>query len=154
MTDESTYPVDGADVAVGDTGPEVVVEDLEREDFVRYAGASGDFNPIHYDEPYATAAGNPSVFGQGMLVAGFASHMVADWFGLAAVKRFGVRFRARVWPGDTVTVTGEVTEVTRHDDGATVEATVEATNQDGDVVLGGQVTADVPAPGGQRNGST
>jgi acyl dehydratase len=131
------------DVSVGDAGPGVVVEDLDRSDFVKYAGASGDFNPIHYDEPHAKAAGNPSVFAQGMLIHGFASHMVTDWFGLNAIRRFTVRFQARAWPGDTIYVTGEVTSIDR--DEGRVEAKVDAQNQDGEVVVSGIVEAVLPA---------
>ena len=130
MTDTYERTPIAEDVKVGDIGPEVVVEDVQREDFVKYAGASGDFNPIHYDEPYATAAGNPSVFGQGMLTAGYAASMVADWFGVGNVIRFKVRFRAQLWPGDTVTVSGEVTDVDSFNGGATVIAEVSVTNQD------------------------
>lgn len=144
MTDAYQRPLDPDTVAVGDTGPEVVVRDLERRDFVKYAGASGDFNPIHYDYPYITEAGNPDVFAQGMLTAGFAAHMVADWFGLANVRSFGVRFRARVFPGDTVTARGEITSVERDDEGTHIEADVVVENQDGDAVLTGHAGATLP----------
>ena len=147
MTDAYAERLFAEDVSVGDTGPEVVVEDLEREDFVRYAGASGDFNPIHYDEPYAEEAGNSSVFGQGMCTAGYAAHMVSDWFGLGNVRTFRVRFRARVWPGDTVTASGEVTDVTREDDGATVEAEIAVENDDGDTLITGTAVAELPSKG-------
>lgn len=82
MTDAYADPLYTGDVAIGDTGPEVVVEGLKRENSVRYAGASGDFNPIHYDEPYAKEAGNDSVFAQGTLTARFVAHMLSNWFGL------------------------------------------------------------------------
>lgn len=143
MTDAYADELHAEDVEVGDTGPEVVVEDLERKDFVKYAGASGDFNPIHYDEVYATEAGNPSVFGQGMCTAGFVAHMASDWLGLANIRRWRVRFQTQVWPGDTVTVTGEVVDVTRKDDHATVEADLTATNQNGDELITGTVVADL-----------
>jgi len=144
MTDAYAEALTGADVAVGDTGPEVVVEDLERRDFVKYAGASGDFNPIHYDETLAQMAGYDSVFGQGMFTAGVAAHMAADWFGLANVREFGVRFEAQVWPDDTITATGEVTDV-EHDGGTTtVEADIRVENQDGELVLSGNTTAELP----------
>ena len=74
---------------------------------------AGDFNPIHYDEPYATRAGNESVFAQGMLTMGVAGHAVADWVGLNRVSRLQVRFQDQVWPGDAVTVGGEVIEMGR-----------------------------------------
>jgi acyl dehydratase len=130
---------------VGDTALEVIIEDVEREDFVRYAGASGDFNPIHYDEPYAKEAGNPSVFGQGMCTAGYAAHMVSDWFGLKNVRTFRVRFQARVWPGDTVTVSGEVTSVTQGNDAATVEAKITVENDDNDTLITGTTVAELPS---------
>ena len=125
------------DVSVGDSGPTVIVEGLAPQDFVRYAGASGDFNPIHYDEPYARALGNDGVFGQGMLTAGYAGHFVSDWFGLDSVRRFRSRFTGRVWPGDTLTVNGEVTSV----DSLEVTAELTVTRQTGETVLLGNVTA-------------
>jgi acyl dehydratase len=144
MTDSYTRRPTAADVSVGDAAPEVVVEDIQRKDFVKYAGASGDFNPIHYDEPYAQEAGNESVFGQGMLTAGYAAHMVADWFGTDRVTRFKIRFRSRLWPGDTVSVTGEIVDVERSDDGAVVTAEFAVTNGDGDRLLTGDAEANLP----------
>ncbi|WP_226482498.1 FAS1-like dehydratase domain-containing protein [Natrinema amylolyticum] len=125
----------------GDAGPTVVAEDLERKQFVKYAGASGDFNPIHYDEPYATAAGNESVFGQGMFTAGITSRVVANWFDLRDVSSFGVRFQSRVFPGDTVVASGEVAEVDRN--AGTVETELEARTTDGETLLTGTATADL-----------
>lgn len=129
------------DVEVGDAGPTIIVEELAPQDFVRYAGASGDFNPIHYDGEYARALGNQGVFGQGMLTAGYAGHLVCDWFGVDALRRFRTRFTARIWPGDTLTVGGEVTDV----DPPEVVAELTVTRQTGETVLQGNVTATVPS---------
>jgi len=120
-------PPEAGEVSVGDRAPVVALGPLDRRDFVRYAGASGDFNPIHYDEPYARVSGNPSVFGQGMFTAGVATHAVADWLGVGSVRSFDVRFRSRVWPGDTLRATVEATDVERTDAGeqVTVELQVE-----------------------------
>lgn len=145
MTDAYADEPTAADLAVGDRGPAVVVEDLERRDFVKYAGASGDFNPIHYNEPLAEAAGYESVFAQGMLTAGIAAHAVADFFGLGNVRSFEVRFQSQVWPGDTVTAVAEVTGIEREGDTATVEADVEVTNGDGEAVVAGAAAAELPA---------
>jgi peroxisomal enoyl-CoA hydratase 2 len=134
----------GADLSVGDTGPEIVVEDIERKDIVKYAGASGDFNPIHYNEPLAEMAGYDGVFAQGMLTAGIAAQSVSQWFGLANIDSYGVRFESQVWPGDTVTAVAEVTEIERDGDGATVETEIAVTNGDDEVVLSGTATASVP----------
>lgn len=129
-----------ATVEVGDLGPTVIVENLMPQDFIRYAGASGDFNPIHYDDQYARTMGNPGVFGPGMFTAGHAGHLVADWFGLDALSRFQTRFTARVWPGDTLTVSGEVTDI----DAPDVSAELTVTRQTGETVLLGNVTATLP----------
>ncbi len=138
-------PLFAGDVSAGDTGPEVVVEDLTRQDFVRYAGASGDFNPIHYDEPFATGAGNPSVFGQGMLTAGFAATQVTDWFGLDRIEAFSTRFQSRVFPGDTVRATGEVVGIEEADDGShVVEVDLVVTVADGEAVVTGSARARLP----------
>ena len=73
---------------------------LGQHDFVRYAGASGDFNPIHFDDEFARGAGFPSVFSQGMLQAGILATFVTDWLGAENVRQFQVQFREQVWPGD------------------------------------------------------
>ena len=94
--------------------PERSFGPLSRTDIVRYAGASGDFNPIHIDAPYARATGAPDVFAMGMLPAGYLAHAASDWLGgPASFRRFKVRFAARVWPGDTIACTGVVTAVTK-----------------------------------------
>ncbi len=136
---ERVRELDG--LAAGESGPTVVVDDLERRHFVRYAGASGDFNPIHYDEPYATAAGNERVFGQGMLTAGIASRVITRWFDLRDVTHFGVRFRSRVFPGDTVIATGEVADI--DPDARTVETTLKARTAAGKTLLTGSATVDL-----------
>ena len=132
------------EVAVGDAGPELVVEDIQRPDFVKYAGASGDFNPVHYSGPYARATGNRAVFGQGMLTAGYGAHMVADWFGLGNVTAYRTRFESRLWPGDTLSVTGEVTDVDSVADGTRVTASLTVESET-DTLVTGDATAVLPA---------
>ncbi|MFD1514237.1 MaoC/PaaZ C-terminal domain-containing protein [Halomarina rubra] len=127
-------PSDPLRLAEGDVGPTVTVGPFARQDFVRYAGASGDFNPIHYDEPFATVAGHRGVFGQGMLTAGVAAHAVTDFVGVDRVRSFGVRFRSRVWPGDTVTARTVVA-----DDDCVLDVSVER-ERDGETVLTGTAT--------------
>lgn len=82
---------------------------LTRTMFVKYAGASGDFNPMHHDDTIATSVGNPSVFGHGMLTMGLAARVLKDWFGPTAVRNLKVRFAKQVWPGDVLTATATVT---------------------------------------------
>ncbi len=137
--------VTGADLSEGNTGPEIVIENITRKDIVKYAGASGDFNPIHYNEQFAAMAGYDEVFAQGMLTAGFAAQAVSHWFGVSAIKSFGVRFESQVWPGDTVTAVAEVTAIETDEEVATVETDIEVTNEDDELVLSGEATATIPA---------
>jgi acyl dehydratase len=81
----------------------IVFAPLTRTDFVRYAGASGDFNPLHHDHEFATRAGLHDVMGHGMLSAGMLASAVTAWFGAGSVLSYTVRFRAPVWPGDVLT---------------------------------------------------
>jgi acyl dehydratase len=92
---------------------------LTRTMFVRYAGASGDFNPMHHDDTIATQVGNPSVFGHGMLTMGLAGRVLTDWFGPESVRRFQVRFAKQVWPGDVLTASATVSGV-REEGGETL----------------------------------
>ena len=94
-------------VKVGDEIPKIEIKGVTRPDFVRYAGASGDFVPLHYDQTFVEAAGIPTVFAQGMFTAGLLSKAVTDYVGIGNVRRFQVRFATRVWPGDVVTCTGQ-----------------------------------------------
>lgn len=111
------------------------VPSVSRTDFVRYAGASGDFNPIHHDEGYAQTAGLPGVFGMGMFTAGVLSRVVTDWFGPQHVKRYGVRFTSRLWPGDTLTCRGTVTGIYEEDGVRHVALALTASNQTGEVLV-------------------
>ena len=104
-------------VTVGDTQTAVLFEDLSRTQIVMYAGASGDYNPIHSDERYTTEiAGYPSVFAHGMLSMGAAGRLITDWFGVDSVKRYSSRFVNQVWPGDSLTATATVDAI-REEDG-------------------------------------
>jgi acyl dehydratase len=121
MSQPQKVTLDG--ISPGTELGEVVFGPLERVDIVRYAGASGDFNPIHIDEGYARATGAPTVFAMGMLPAGFVGHALSDWFGGPHhLRRFKVRFTTRVWPGDAIVCSGRVVAV---EDGI-VKTTIEA----------------------------
>jgi acyl dehydratase len=123
-----------AELAVGASRTTVLVENLTRTRIVQYAGASGDYNPLHSDERFAKEiAGYPGVFAHGMLTMGMTARAVTDWVGEERLTRFGVRFTAQVWPGDTLTAVVTVTAV----DGDEATLQVTTTNQEGAVVLTG-----------------
>jgi len=130
-----------ADLEIGDSAPPLVVEKLTRTNFVRYAGASGDFNPMHHDETIATSVGNPSVFGHGMLTAALMARVVKDWFGAEALRKFSVRFAKQVWPGETITFTAVVTGKREEGGDDLVDLELKAANADGEEKLSGSATA-------------
>ena len=124
----------------GDTYTECLVNDLSRTQIVMYAGASGDYNPVHTDEKFTTEiAGYPSVFAHGMLTMGMTGRMLTNYVGDGRLTKYGVRFTSQVWPGDTLNSTATVVDVT---DGI-VNLSVETTNQDGALVLSGYAAARV-----------
>jgi acyl dehydratase len=135
------------DVKAGDEIPAFVVENLTRTDLVRYAGASGDFNPIHHDEGFAKAAGNPTVFGHGMLTAGFVAKCLTDFVGAGGLRRYKVRFATRVWPGDTITCKGRVTRTYEDAGEKRIDGEVVALTQRGETAVSGTFTAALPSRG-------
>jgi acyl dehydratase len=125
-------------IKVGESREEVVVEDLKRTRIVQYAGASGDFNPLHTDQEFAVkVAGFPGVFAHGMLTMGLTGRVLTDWVGRDRLLRYGVRFKAPVWPGDTLTTTVTVESI----DGPVAEFTVRTVNQSGVEVVSGTAAA-------------
>jgi acyl dehydratase len=97
------------DVKVGDTAP-TIDHVLTRTDLVMYAGASGDYNPMHHDEIAAQKAGLPSVFGHGMFSAGLLATAVTNYVGIGNLTSYRVRFTKQTWPGETLSTTVAVTE--------------------------------------------
>ena len=127
---------------VGDTHTEVLVEDLKRTQIVQYAGASGDYNPVHTDEKFVTEiAGYPTVFAHGMLTMGMTGMLVTNYVGDARLSNYGVRFVNQVWPGDTLTGTAEVAAIREEDGQHLVDLTITTVNQDDVPVLTGTATA-------------
>jgi acyl dehydratase len=125
-------------VKAGDVKELVLTDAVTRTQLVQYSGASGDYNPLHSDERYATeVAGFPSVFAHCMLTMGMTGRVITDWFGADAVLSYGARFVAQVWPGDRLVATATVGNV--RDDGV-AELTISTTNQAGDVVLSATAT--------------
>jgi len=111
---------------------------ITRTQIVRFAGAAGDFNPMHHDEVFAHEAGQPGVFAMGQLQAAMLASLVGDWLGRDRVTGYGVRFRDKVWPGDRLVLRGEIVE--EHDGIAQCE--LEAVREsDGVVVLAGWARA-------------
>jgi len=132
------------DVKVGDELPPLVKGPIQQIQLTRYAGASGDFNPIHQDDEFAKAAGMGGVFAHGMLSMGFVGQVVTDWAGAGQVRKLGVRFAGLVRLKDTVTCRGRVLAKSSKDDVNLVDLAVWAENQKGDKVVTGTATVALP----------
>ena len=133
------------DVNVGQTLPDLVKGPIRQIQLTRYAGASGDFNPIHQDDEFAKAAGMGGVFGHGMLTMGFVAQCVTDWAGAGSVKKIGVRFAGLVRLKDVITCKGRVLSKSSQDGVSLVELELSAENQKGEKVVTGKATVALPA---------
>jgi acyl dehydratase len=124
-------------IRVGDELPALAKAPIDRVQLSRYAGASGDFNPVHVDELYAKSVGMPSVYAPGMLIMGMLGQLISDWARGGQLRRYHVRFIKMVWPGDTVVCKGRVSD--RHGEGGRyfVEVDLWAENQKGELVMKG-----------------
>ena len=141
----AAVPVAPIALRAGDAAPRATRPPLTRTDFVRYAGASGDFHPIHHDEAFAAQAGAESVFGTGLLHGGMLGAHLARWVGPANVRSFTLRFLARVWPGDGLELSGAVEEVVHVAGDAYAVVGLEATSSRGDVVARARATVTIAA---------
>jgi acyl dehydratase len=128
---------------VGDAPAPLACGPVTRTDFVRYAGASHDFNPNHHDEIYATANGNKTVFAPGMLAGGYCARLLTDWLGVASLVRLRIRFASRFWPGDVLTCTARVAGKREESGARLVDCEFSAVSQSGEVIVRGDATAAV-----------
>ena len=132
------------DVNEGDSAPEFSHE-LGRTDLVVYAGASGDFNPMHHDEVAAQAAGLPSVFGHGMFTMGLLGKALTDYVGVGNLERYTVRFTQQTWPGEVLTTKVAVARKYDEDGAHKVELECSVVNQEGAAKVQGSAVAALPA---------
>jgi acyl dehydratase len=135
-----SLPAIGEEVTLATYGP------LTRTDIVRYAGASGDFLPLHHDEQLAQSAGFPTIFAMGMFPASLLATCATDWLGATTIRSFRIRFKEQVWPGDVLHCTGSVTDVQTEQDGtSTVSVSLAARREAGGVAISSTATFVLPA---------
>jgi len=132
------------DVQVGDTIPKLVKPALTHIQLVRYAGASGDFNPLHTDPKFGEMVGTGGIIAHGMLIMGFVGQLLSDYVGPAALRKFGVRFRGMTRLDDVITCTGTITEKYEADGEGRIAGKVQAVDQNGDVKVSGTFVAALP----------
>lgn len=120
----------------GDAPSTRIVGPITQTDIVRFAGAGGDFNPLHHDPGFVARTGFPGVIAMGQMHAAILAGFLTDWVGSESLRRFGVRFKAPVFVGDTLSFDATVDRV--EDDIAYISLTV---TRDGDTIMTAQAQA-------------
>jgi acyl dehydratase len=123
---------------------EIRADPITRTQIVRFAGAGGDFNPLHHDEGFARAAGQPSVFAMGQLQAAMLARLAAQWLGVHQLRSLAIRFTAKVWPGDVLVLSGAVERDEIVDGERRIACVLEAARDGGEIVARGSATACYP----------
>jgi acyl dehydratase len=131
-----------SELSVGDQYSEEVCNNLSRTQIVQYAGASGDYNPLHSDEMFTTQIANyPSVFAHGMLSMGMTGGMLTNYVGDGRLTAFGVRFTSQVFPGATLTATATVGAIREEDGQQYVDLELSTKDDAGVEVIKGSASA-------------
>ena len=120
---------------------ELEVGPITRTDIVRFAGASGDFNPNHHDEIFAIRSGFEKVFAMGPLSLGYLSRMLNENLGPTSFRKFQIRFVSQAWPGDMLTCRGTVVRQYEVSNEKFIEIEAEVINQNGIKLVDGKLTA-------------
>ncbi len=132
------------DVQVGDALPQLVKPPVTHLQLVRYAGASGDFNPLHTDPKVGESIGFGGIIAHGMLIMGFVGQMLSDFVGPSALRAFGVRFRGMTHLDDVITCTGTITDKYEAEGEGRIAGKVQAADQTGNVKVAGTFVAALP----------
>lgn len=147
--------IDYNSIKVGDAIPSYTSAPITRTHLARYAGASGDFNPLHHDETFAQAIGRDRVIAHGMFIMGIAGEAVTAWIDNKQLKKFAVHFLSMTEPMDmndrdntrdraTITVSGKVVEKYEENGEKRVRCEIIATDAKGGRKLDGYFIASVP----------
>ena len=150
MTKAITYD----SINVGDAMPTFTSDPVTRTHIVRYAGASGDFNPLHHDETFAKLFGMPRIISHGMLIMGIAGRAVTDWIDDKHLRKFSVRFSGMTEPMDlddpnsraraTIVITGNVVEKFEEAGEKRIRCEIQAADGLGAVKITGSFVAALP----------
>lgn len=132
------------DIEVGAEIPRLVKPAMTPLRLVRYAGASGDFNPLHTDASIGEAIGTGGIIAHGMLVMGMVGQLLSDYVGPLGLRKFGVRFKGMTHLDDVITCTGSVTQKYEAEGEARIAGKVQAVDQNGDVKVAGTFIAALP----------
>jgi acyl dehydratase len=144
VNNQSLTKVYYEDVQVGDEIPSLTKPPITHLQLVRYAGASGDFNPLHTDPQIGEAMGIGGIIAHGMLIQGFVGQMLSDFVGPMALRSFGCRFKGMTHLDNVITCTGTITEKYEINGEGCIAGKVQAADQNGDVKVTGTFVAALP----------
>ena len=129
------------ELKIGDTHSEVLVEDLKRTQIVQYAGASGDYNPLHTDEIFTTKiAGYPTVFAHGMLIMAYLGRALTNIIPQSNLKNLNTKFCSITNIGDVLTCSGSVSEVHNHNSKLMIVFDIMVADETGNIKIIGTAT--------------
>jgi acyl dehydratase len=123
------------EIQVGDSLEDIQLEPVDRITLIKYAGASGDFNPIHTIDEEAKKAGLPGIIAHGMWTMGNLSKLFTPYYEEGFIQDYQIRFRGMVFLNDQITLKAELKEKAANQ----LSFLVKAVNQKGDDVINGEV---------------
>ncbi len=126
-------------VEVGQEISQITIGPITHADLVRYAGASGDFNPIHNDKDFAISQGLDGTIAHGMLVMAYVGRLCTNWADQKQFKYFGIKFKAMTKPGQTLTCKGKIKRKKEENGERLVTVDVEAVDQNGEIKAAGEL---------------
>jgi len=132
------------DINVKDQMPILVKGPVEHMQLVKYAGSSGDFNPLHVDPEVGKAVGIGGQIAHGMLVMGFVGQALAGWIPKKYLRKFNVRFVGMTRLDETVTVTGKQTDKKQEGGNNIIRGEVFARDQQEELLIAGSFEAHLP----------
>ncbi|EHQ06001.1 MaoC/PaaZ C-terminal domain-containing protein [Leptonema illini] len=131
-----------SDVEVGAELPALRTKPIEHMTLVRYAGASGDFNPIHTDPAFAEKVGLGGTIAHGMFTMAQVGRMVSAWVNPIQIREFGVKFKAMSKPGQTLICTGTVKKKKEDEGKKLITVSVQAADENGEVKAAGDLVVE------------
>jgi acyl dehydratase len=132
------------DIQVGNVIPLLVKAPVTHLQLVRYAGASGDFNPLHTDPKIGEMIGTGGIIAHGMLIMGFVGQLLSDYVGPEALRSFSVRFKGMTHLDDVITCSGSITKKYEEHGEARGAGKIQAVDQHGDIKVIGTFVAAFP----------
>ena len=129
---------DITNIIVGDEIPEVIIEPLQQQDLIKYAKASGDYNPIHIDKNFANNVGLDNVIVHGMLIMAHLGKSIANSMTIPYLKHFSVQFSSITTLGEKLICSGQVIKIEKDKEKKIISLNLKVLNLSNDVKILGR----------------